>query len=51
MRAGDIVISHMNRPGKGTADEIANMILFLLSDKATYMTGHSFVVDGGWTAK
>lgn len=36
---------------KGTADEIANMILFLLSDKATYMTGHSFVVDGGWTAK
>jgi NAD(P)-dependent dehydrogenase (short-subunit alcohol dehydrogenase family) len=36
---------------KGTPDEIANMILFLLSDKATYMVGQSFVVDGGWTAK
>ena len=36
---------------KGTPDEIANMILFLLSDKATYITGQSFVVDGGWTAK
>ncbi len=36
---------------KGTVDEIANMILFLLSDKATYSTGHEFVVDGGWTAK
>ena len=36
---------------KGTPNEIANMILFLLSDKATYMTGQSFVVDGGWTAK
>lgn len=36
---------------KGTPDEIANMILFLLSDKATYMTGQSFVADGGWTAK
>lgn len=36
---------------KGTPDEIANMITFLLSDKATYITGQSFVVDGGWTAK
>jgi NAD(P)-dependent dehydrogenase (short-subunit alcohol dehydrogenase family) len=36
---------------KGTPDEIADMILFLLSGKATYITGQSFVVDGGWTAK
>jgi len=36
---------------KGTPDEIAGLILFLLSDRATYMTGQCFVADGGWTAK
>jgi NAD(P)-dependent dehydrogenase (short-subunit alcohol dehydrogenase family) len=36
---------------KGKPDEIASMIMFLLSDKATYMNGQYFVVDGGWTAK
>jgi NAD(P)-dependent dehydrogenase (short-subunit alcohol dehydrogenase family) len=36
---------------KGTPAEIANVILFLLSEKATYMNGQCFVVDGGWTAK
>ena len=35
---------------KGQADEIANIILFLLSEKASYMNGESVVVDGGWTA-
>jgi NAD(P)-dependent dehydrogenase (short-subunit alcohol dehydrogenase family) len=36
---------------KGTPHEIATMILFLLSDAASYMNGQCFVVDGGWTAK
>jgi NAD(P)-dependent dehydrogenase (short-subunit alcohol dehydrogenase family) len=36
---------------KGKPDEIASMIMFLLSDEATYMNGQYFVVDGGWTAK
>lgn len=32
----------------GTEDEIANMILFLNSDKASYMTGQVIAVDGGF---
>jgi NAD(P)-dependent dehydrogenase (short-subunit alcohol dehydrogenase family) len=36
---------------KGAPGEIASMILFLLSDRATYMNGQCFVVDGGWTAR
>ena len=31
----------------GTPEDIANMVLFLLSEDASYITGHVFVVDGG----
>ena len=33
----------------GTADEVANAILFLSGDQCTYITGHTLVVDGGLT--
>ena len=32
---------------QGTAWEIANTVVFLLSDKAAYITGQTLVVDGG----
>jgi len=34
----------------GTATDMSNVALFLLSDQASYVTGADFVVDGGATA-
>jgi NAD(P)-dependent dehydrogenase (short-subunit alcohol dehydrogenase family) len=42
-----IAIAPMNR--MGTAQEVADCILFLCSSKATFVQGAAFVVDGGYT--
>lgn len=34
----------------GTVDDVASAVLFLASDGARYITGHTLMVDGGWTA-
>jgi NAD(P)-dependent dehydrogenase (short-subunit alcohol dehydrogenase family) len=35
----------------GTAEEVANAALFLLSDEASYITGVALPVDGGFVSK
>jgi NAD(P)-dependent dehydrogenase (short-subunit alcohol dehydrogenase family) len=34
----------------GSPEEVANLTLFLCSDKASYITGATIALDGGWTA-
>jgi len=33
----------------GTAEEVAETLVFLASDEATFMTGSALVIDGGWS--
>jgi len=35
----------------GNPEEIADVVLWLCSEKATFVTGHPLVVDGGWVAQ
>ena len=39
-------IGRMGRP-----EEIAEVVLWLCSDKASFVTGHTLVADGGLTAR
>jgi NAD(P)-dependent dehydrogenase (short-subunit alcohol dehydrogenase family) len=34
----------------GTPEDVANAVRFLISEGAGFITGHTLVVDGGWTA-
>lgn len=34
----------------GTGEEIASAVLYVASDQASFMTGETMVVDGGWSA-
>ena len=33
----------------GSAEDVANAVVFLASDEAAYITGHILTVDGGMT--
>ena len=50
-RSGRQSLEDMHPLGRlGRADEVASMILFLLSDESTFSTSSEFVCDGGLTA-
>jgi NAD(P)-dependent dehydrogenase (short-subunit alcohol dehydrogenase family) len=34
----------------GDPEEIAEMVVWLCSERASYVTGAAYAVDGGWTA-
>jgi NAD(P)-dependent dehydrogenase (short-subunit alcohol dehydrogenase family) len=45
-------IANLHPVGRlGTPEEIANMVLWLCSDAASFVTGATMIVDGGYTAQ
>ncbi|MBI4636602.1 MAG: SDR family oxidoreductase [Candidatus Rokubacteria bacterium] len=50
--ADDAAVRAITPAGRrGTVEEIAAAACFLATEAAAYITGHTLVIDGGWTAR
>ena len=49
LRENLIALHPIGRPGK--PEEIANAVVWLLSDKASFVTGHTLFIDGEWVGR
>jgi NAD(P)-dependent dehydrogenase (short-subunit alcohol dehydrogenase family) len=49
-RRGDVILNNTPLRRMGQPGEIAEMVVWLLSERASYVTGACYNVDGGWMA-
>jgi NAD(P)-dependent dehydrogenase (short-subunit alcohol dehydrogenase family) len=49
MRDGLVALHPIGR--LGSIEEVANVVLFLLSDNASFVTGAQYAIDGGYTSR
>jgi NAD(P)-dependent dehydrogenase (short-subunit alcohol dehydrogenase family) len=49
-RRGETILAQVPAKRMGDPEEIAEMVVWLCSDRASYVTGAAYNVDGGWMA-